>query len=177
MWGIRSIWIFFEYNIVYMLIAGMFTRLSSWNNGVNWLYTVVTVCVTVLFLNMPVATAMHSYVIRLKTSKFFLLGGWGPLGLCPCGPCLNPGLCEVVTVAPEKILSTRPRHSFLCIWRFLPLALKRRKVKILVAGATQQVSINTLCTMLHTLLKHKKPQEHHSLINWHWRVTTNNHCP
>jgi hypothetical protein len=35
------------------------------------LYTVVTVCVTVLFLNMPVATAMHSYVIRLKTSKFF----------------------------------------------------------------------------------------------------------
>jgi hypothetical protein len=31
------------------------------------LYTVVTVCVTVLFLNMPVATAMHSYVIRLKT--------------------------------------------------------------------------------------------------------------
>jgi hypothetical protein len=43
------------------------------------LYTVVTVCVTVLFLNMPVATAMHSYVIRLKTSKFFLLGGWGPL--------------------------------------------------------------------------------------------------
>jgi hypothetical protein len=42
------------------------------------LYTVVTVCVTVLFLNMPVATAMHSYVIRLKTSKFFLLGGGGP---------------------------------------------------------------------------------------------------
>jgi hypothetical protein len=42
------------------------------------LYTVVTVCVTVLFLNMPVATAMHSYVIRLKTSTFFFLGGWGP---------------------------------------------------------------------------------------------------
>jgi hypothetical protein len=41
------------------------------------LYTVVTVCVIVLFLSMPVATAMHSYVIRLKTSKFFLLGG-GP---------------------------------------------------------------------------------------------------
>jgi hypothetical protein len=39
------------------------------------LYTVVTVCVTVLFLNMPVATAMHIYVIRLKTSNFFLLGG------------------------------------------------------------------------------------------------------
>jgi hypothetical protein len=43
------------------------------------LYTIVTVCVTVLFLNMPVATAMHSYVIRLKTSKFFLLLlGGGP---------------------------------------------------------------------------------------------------
>jgi hypothetical protein len=38
-------------------------------------YTVVTVCVTVLFLNMPVATAMHSYMIRLKTSKF-LFAWW-----------------------------------------------------------------------------------------------------
>jgi hypothetical protein len=42
------------------------------------LHTVVTVCVTVLFLNMPVATAMHSYVLRLKTSKFFF-AWWGSL--------------------------------------------------------------------------------------------------
>jgi hypothetical protein len=62
-------------------------------------------------------------------------------------------------------------HRFLCILRFLSLALKRRKVEILVAGATQQVSINRLCTVLHTLLKHKKQRETHSLINWHWRVT------
>jgi hypothetical protein len=67
------------------------------------LYTVVTVCVSVLFLNMPVATAMHSYVIRLKTSNFFCLVGvpnwWGSLGLCPCGPCLNPGLTNFNTFA------------------------------------------------------------------------------
>jgi hypothetical protein len=45
------------------------------------LYTVLTVCVTVLFLNMPVATAMHrlSYVIRLKTSKLFFAWWVGPL--------------------------------------------------------------------------------------------------
>jgi hypothetical protein len=48
------------------------------------LYTVVTVCVTVLFLNMPVATAMHSYVIRLKTSNFFcLVEAPGPVPMWP----------------------------------------------------------------------------------------------